>query len=273
LYLSSRHKLIFILAVFAVLMLWTGFLLAGWIGLVAATMIAVLIHWGGQRWTSTLLLRLHHAQAIEESHDPELFFIVRHLAHRANMPSPRVYVTPEPSPNVFAIGRDPSCAAIILTSGLRQALSREEQAAVMAHELAHIKSGDTPLMSMVAILAEVPYLLGHSIRKCWRGALAEATVKQMAMPIVALLIRCLLTDVQELNADELGAWMTGEPLVLASALLRIEAELVHTPMQHVTPATAHLFIVNPYALSGLTWLSSTHPSTQLRVSLLEDMEP
>jgi heat shock protein HtpX len=285
-YNANGFKTVLSGAIFTLFFLWIGQLVAGWTGLLVALAVAVLMAAALAQCTGAAILRLHGAQELDERDDPELFLITRHLAQRLNLPSPRLYLMPEESPNAFAAGCTAHDGAIVLTTGLRRALNRDEQAGVIAHELAHLKKGDTRIMILVALLAGAPYLVNKALQRLWvtddnqadtqivrglRPGCLDGWVRQMVMPIVTLLVRCHLQGAQEFDADELAAWVTGEPLALSSALQKMETALQQTPMRWVTPATAHLFIINPYSSQGRMWISQTHPPTAERVVLLEDL--
>ena len=285
-YNANDVKTVLLFMMLTLFLAWMGQLLAGWTGFFVALAGAALIHTALSRWTGMGVLRLYGAQELVESDDPELFWIIDHLSQWLNRPRPRLYLIPEEAPNAFTLGRNADHGAIVLTTGLQRILDRDEQSGVIAHELAHLKNGDTPIMTLVALLAGLPVGASRVWRQGWanvngrsdlsqrRGVdsgMIEYWARRLVMPVVALLIRCRLTGAQELEADELAAQATGEPLALASALQKIESALEHAPMQGVTPATGHLFIINPYANPRRMWMAQTHPSTAERVAFLEDL--
>jgi heat shock protein HtpX len=225
---------------------------------------------------------MYHAQEVGEANAPELYAVVRDLAMRGNLPMPRVYLIPEEAPNAFATGRDPQHAAVAVTAGLLRLLTRQELAGVIAHELGHVKNRDTLIMTAAATLAGALSMLANMAM--WRTILGSGSSDDeegghplagllgiLIAPIAAMLVQTAISRSREFLADEAGARLSGDPLALASALRKIEAWSRKTPMMAGSPATAHLFIINPFSAGGLVQLFSTHPSTDERIKRLEVM--
>jgi heat shock protein HtpX len=193
---------------------------------------------------------------------------------------PRVYVIPEEAPNAFATGRSPEKAAVAATQGLLRLMSRDEIEAVMAHELGHVKNRDTLIMTVAATLAGALSHLatmalwfggGRSSDDRDGGSPLAGLVGVIVAPFAAMLIQMAISRSREFLADEASAQITGNPMALANALKKLESYKAEVPMHHGSPATAHLFIVNPFTAGGLASLFSTHPSTQQRIERLEEM--
>jgi heat shock protein HtpX len=236
---------------------------------------------GAWWWSDRLVLRMHGAREISEAAAPELYGVVRALAQRARIPMPRVYILPEDAPNAFATGRSPQRAAVAVTEGLLQRLDRAEVAGVLAHELAHVSNRDTLVMTVAATLAGAVSMLANLGQ--WalllgggRGAEdrdegpspAFGLLGVLVAPFAAMLVQLAISRSREFLADEAGARLTRDPRALASALRKIEAWSRQVSLSAGTPATAHLFIVNPFAGGGPLRLFSTHPSTDARVARL-----
>jgi heat shock protein HtpX len=191
---------------------------------------------------------------------------------------PRVYVMDNPQPNAFATGRNPEHAAVAVTTGLLQMLSREEVAGVIAHELAHVKNRDTLTMTITATIAGAISMLaqfglffgGHRDSNNGLGTIGTVVMAILA-PIAAMVVQMAISRTREYAADELAARTTGRPDALAAALTKISAaaEGVANPTAERAPATAHLFIVNPLTGQGMDNLFSTHPSTENRIAALQ----
>ena len=193
---------------------------------------------------------------------------------------PRVYLMDNPQPNAFATGRNPEHAAVAVTAGLLQMLSREEIAGVLAHELAHIRNRDTLTMTITATIAGAISMLaqfglffggGH---RDGQGSGIIATIAMVILaPIAAMLVQMAISRTREYAADGLGAHISGRPDALASALVKISgaAHQIENPTAERSPATAHLFIVNPLTGHGMDNLFSTHPSTENRIAALEQV--
>jgi heat shock protein HtpX len=185
----------------------------------------------------------------------------------------------EEAPNAFATGRSPSKGAVAVSAGLMRMLTREELAGVIAHELAHIQNRDTLIMTIAGTLAGALSYLSQMAMwgMMFRGGddregpnPIAALVGILIAPIAAAIIQMAISRSREYIADANGAQISGAPLGLASALKKIEAYAKRIPMQHGSPATAHLFIVNPFK-GGLAGLFRTHPATEERIARLEQM--
>jgi heat shock protein HtpX len=279
----NRIKTAMFLALLTALLLWVGQLLAGQVGLIVALVFAGLMNFGAYWWSDKLVLRMYGAQEVQEAEAPELVAIVRDLARRGRMPMPKVYVIPQDAPNAFATGRNPQRAAVAVTEGLMRLLDREELAGVIAHELGHVRNRDTLIMTVVATIAGALSMLantamwgmllggGQSSDEEEGGNPLVGLLGILIAPIAAALIQMAISRSREFLADEAGARLSGNPLALARALHKIEAWSQVTPLYAGSPATAHLFIINPFTGGGLVRLFSTHPSTQERIERLEAM--
>jgi heat shock protein HtpX len=205
--------------------------------------------------------------------------MVHDLAGRAGLPTPKVYLISNPQPNAFATGRDPQHAAVAVTTGLLEQLSRDELAGVIAHELAHVKNRDTLTMTVTATLAGAISMLanfalffGGRDRNNPLGPIGTIAMVVLA-PLAAMLVQMAISRTREYAADRMGAFISGTPLSLASALRRIARAVHHIPNDtaEANPATAHLFIVNPLTGAGFDNLFSTHPNIENRIAALERM--
>jgi heat shock protein HtpX len=275
-------KTMMLLAALTALFLWIGQALGGQNGLIIALLLAGVMNFVSYWFSDKIVLKMYRAQPVEEGDAHELFAIVRNLSTRMNIPMPKVYVIPEEAPNAFATGRNPEHAAVAATVGILQILNHEELEGVLAHELGHVKNRDTLVSTVAATIAGA---LSHlASMAMWSNLLGgrsnddEGGVHPIAgivaiviAPIAAGLIQMAISRSRELMADETGATLTGKPLALASALKKLESWKQRVPMQHGTPATAHLFIVNPFSGQAMANLFSTHPSTAERVARLEKM--
>ncbi|MDR7036242.1 heat shock protein HtpX [Methylobacterium sp. BE186] len=252
-----------------------GLLLGGGRGMAVALGIAALTNLYAYWRSDSLALAAHDAREVDARTAPDLFALVRDLASRAGLPMPRVYLIDSPQPNAFATGRNPRNAAVAATTGLLSALSREEVAGVMAHELAHIRNRDTLTMTVsatlagaIATLAQFGFLFGGRGEARPNPLVLIGTT--LLAPIAAMIVQFAISRSREYAADREGGLICGNPLWLASALQRIEAGVaqVPSPSAESHPATAPLFIVNPLSGRGLDTLFSTHPATAKRVAAL-----
>ncbi len=232
-------------------------------------------------FSDKIVLRMYRARAVSEAEEPDLYEIVRRLAHRAELPMPKVYVIDEDQPNAFATGRNPEHSAVAVTNGIMRILSREELEGVIAHELSHVKHRDILVSTVAAAIAgAISYLaqmaqwamiFGGGRRDDNEGGSPIAAIVMMIVgPIAAMLVQMAISRSREYGADESGARLTGNPLYLASALRKLETASQRIPMD-ANPATSHMFIVNPLSGGGMKKLFSTHPPIEERIARLESM--
>lgn len=244
-----------------------------------AVFMALVMNFGSYWFSDKIVLSMYGGREVTEREAPELVSLVRRLAMQANLPMPRVYILDEHAPNAFATGRSPKKAAVAVSAGLLQILSRDELAGVIAHELAHIQNRDTLIMTIAGTIAgALSYLSqmamwgmmsrGHDDREGPNPIVAMVGI--LVAPFAAMIIQMAISRSREYIADAHGAKISGSPMGLANALRKIEAYAKRIPMHNGSPATAHLFIVNPF-VGGFAGLFRTHPETAERIALLERM--
>jgi heat shock protein HtpX len=276
----NRMKTFVLLAALTALVLLIGRAIGGQTGLLLALVMAAGMNFVSYWWSDKIVLRSYNAEEATEENAPELFRITRELAERAQIPMPRVYIIPEETPNAFATGRNPQNAAVAATVGLMRMLDRRELTGVIAHELAHVMNRDTLIMTVSASLAgALGYLAqfamffgGSRSNDDEEGPSPLAGIVGVLIAMFAApLIQMAISRSREFLADEAGARLSNDPLALASALRKIENWSQQIPMHAGSPATAHLFIINPFSGGGIAKLFSTHPSTDERVARLEAM--
>ena len=222
------------------------------------------------------------AQEVTPEEAPMLHALADRLAQQYRVPKPRVYVSPDPSPNAFATGRNPNHSAICVNQGLIQILNQDELYGVLAHEFAHVRNRDILISTVVAVMAGAITLLANIAQWSlfWGGGEDErdnplgivgVLLLVILGPIAALLIQLAVSRSREYEADHTGAEVSHEPLALASALRKLQrsAEVVPSPVAQ--PAFAHLYIVNPLSGQTLAGLFSTHPPLEERIRRLEAM--
>src|SRR6266542_391453 len=230
--MGNMLKTAVLLAALTALLVLIGDFLGGAQGMVVAFVFALLINFGSYWFSDRIVLAMYGAQPVDEAAAPEIYRVVRTLTTRAGLPMPRVYVIPEDTPNAFATGRNPSHAAVAVTQGILRILSDDED------------SG---------------------------GGAIGAIVMMIVAPIAAILIQLAISRAREFQADASGARMAGRPWGLAKALEKLEIASKLSPMD-ASPATAHLFIVNPLrGAGGLSVLFSTHPPIEERIARLRAM--
>jgi heat shock protein HtpX len=273
----NQTKTFMLMAAMAALFMGLGYMLGGRAGMLLAFGLAaamnIFAYWNSDK----LVLKMHNAQEVGPDHP--LWQIVAPLARRAELPMPKVYIVQQDQPNAFATGRNPENAAVAATSGLMRMLDADEVAAVMAHELAHVKNRDTLVMTVTATLAGAISMLGNwaffmgGNRGGGQSNMFVALIAMIVAPIAAALVQMAISRTREYGADAMGADISGQPLKLASALAKLQgaAQRIPNPVAEANPAAASLYIVAP-GLGGVRDnMFSTHPAAENRIAALEAM--
>jgi len=246
--------------------------------------IAAVMNLVGYFWSDKIVLSMYRARELAPEEAPELHAIVRDLAARAQLPMPRLFIVPGEQPNAFATGRNPTHGIVAVTEGLVAMLDRREIRGVLAHELAHIKNRDVLISTAAAIVASaittVANVLSfgamfggghHDDEEHGTGLLGSLFLIIIA-PIAATLIQLAISRSREFAADETGARIAGDAGGLIDALAKLDHASRVVPPVHAEPATANLFIVNPFgALDTLSRWFSTHPPMEERIARLQAM--
>jgi len=266
------------LGVLTGLVLVIGEYLGGQQGLYSAFLFAGLMNFVMYFWSDKIVLAMYRATPIAADQYPELHEIVERLAKKANIPTPKIYMTSLEAPNAFATGRDANHAAIAVTAGLLPLLDSDELEGVLAHELSHVLNRDMLVATVAATLAGALSMLARMAfwygpsgdRDRDRGGGGGSLFMLILAPLAASLVQLAISRQREFGADASGARLLGDGRALASALQKIDAaskqlQLLPSPAQQ---ATAHLFIVNPFHAGFLLRLFSTPPPTDERVRRL-----
>jgi len=278
----NRIKTTFLLTCLTLLLVAMGSAIGGRSGMLVAFLIAGGMNFFSYWYSDRIVLRMYRAREVAEADQPEFYGMVRRLAGQAGLPMPKVYIIPAEGPNAFATGRSPEHAAVAATEGLLRLLSAEELEGVMAHELAHVQNRDTLISTIAATFAGAISMLGNMLQ--WAaifgsgnsddeegGSLAGNLALAFIAPLAAMLIQMAVSRSREFLADAAGARICGKPLALASALRKLQEGVQAVPMAEATPATSHLFIVNPLSGGALLKLFATHPPMAERIARLEAM--
>src|SRR5918993_2758313 len=271
--MNNSLKTVLLLGLLSGLLLALGELLGGSQGLVTAFGFAVVMNFVSYWFSDKIVLKMYRAQEVGPEH--KLSILTRRLATQAQLPMPKVYLIPDASPNAFATGRNPSHAAVAATQGIMQVLSADELEGVMAHELAHVKNRDILISTVAAtiaatitMVARMAMFMGGSRDDRDGGSNPIALLAMMILaPIAAFVIQMMISRSREFAADATGAQIAGTPYGLANALRKIEAASQRVPLE-ANPATAHMFIIQPFTGGGITALFSSHPPTEARVRAL-----
>ncbi|HEB50634.1 MAG TPA: zinc metalloprotease HtpX [Desulfobulbus sp.] len=274
--MNNTIKTFLLMAALTALFMVGGELMAGRQGMLIALVIALGLNFFAYWNSDKVALAMSRAREVSEAEAPELHRIVAELAHRAGLPKPRVYIVDSPTPNAFATGRNPQHAAVAVTSGILQALNREELAGVLGHELGHIKNRDILISSIAAVMAgAISYLATMAQWAMIFGGGRDdedsnplaAIVMMIVAPLAATLIQMAISRSREYIADRTGAEICGNPKALASALNKLASYNKQMPM-NVNPATAQMYIVNPLSGGAIANLFSTHPPMEERIRRL-----
>lgn len=280
--MSNTIKTAFLLSLLTLIILAIGRLLGGPQGLVIALVFATAMNLGSYWFSDRIVLAMYRAKPVGEHEAPALYSIVQNLATRASIPMPRLFVIDSPSPNAFATGRNPAHAAVAVTSGILEMMTREELEGVLAHELSHVRHRDILIGSIAATLAGVVMVVADMAR--WAaifggfnrddrdngGGLLGTLAVAIVAPIAAMLVQMAISRSREFEADAGAARITHNPSALASALEKLGYASARMPLA-ASPQTAHMFIVNPLTGGGLRSLFSTHPPLEERIHRLRTM--
>ncbi len=264
-------------------------LAVGALALVGAGLAATWSYYGGGR----AILGISRARPIDEADDPQLYNVVEEMAIAAGIPLPDLYLIEDTAQNAFATGRDPEHAAVAITRGLREQLSRDELQAVIAHEVSHVRHYDIRLAMLLATLVGIVVLVTdffwRTLRlRMWAGGgrrrggnsregagaailFALAVLLSIIAPIGAKLIQLAASRQREYLADAGAVELTRHPEAMIAALQKLGSD--REVLEVANRATAHLYIVQPIKKweKRAKGLFSTHPSIESRVARLEQL--
>jgi heat shock protein HtpX len=282
----NQLKTAFWMVLMTVLLVLIGRFAFGANGTILALGLAVVMNGAAYWFSDRIALAAAQAQEIGPAEAPMLHRLADRLALQYQVPKPRVYISPDPSPNAFATGRNPSHAAICVNQGLLQLLDEEELYGVLAHEFAHVRNRDILISSVIAVLAGAITMIANFAQwglmfggfggrddrdRGGAGGLIVGLLMIILAPIAAALIQLAVSRSREFEADHTGAEVSGDPMALASALRKLKRATQIVSAQTGSPAFAHLYIVNPLSGQALGNLFSTHPPLEERIRRLEAM--
>ena len=273
-------KTFLLMGALTALVVGIGYAIGRTSGMAIAFVIAGLMNFVSYWYSDKIVLGMYGAQPVSESEAPQLYSSVERLTREAGLPMPKLYTIDTPLPNAFATGRSPQHAAVAVTSGLMRILNADEVEGVISHELSHVKNRDILIGTIAATMAGAIMLIarmagfaaifGGGRSDDERGGGLGLLLVAIVAPIAALLVQMAISRSREYQADASGARISGRPLTLANALLKLERGNQAVPVE-ADPATAHMFIVSPLKGGGVFSLFSTHPPIADRVARLEAM--
>jgi len=264
------------------LLVWLGGLLGGQTGTVFALGIAIVMNFGAYWFSDRMVLAMYRAREVTRAEAPELVGVVAELAERAELPMPRVYLIPDPALNAFATGRSPEHAAVAVTEGLLSHMGRSELAAVLAHELSHVRHRDILIGTMAATLVAAITFIARMVqwnaifggyRNSDEGGVHPLVGLAIAVfgGIGATLVQLAISRSREFEADAGAARLLGDTRPMIAALRKLEVGAQRIPLD-ASPASAHLFIVSPLRGGGFQRWFSTHPPIEDRIARLQELE-
>lgn len=277
----NQFKTVILLGALAGLVIFIGGLLGGKVGFFYGFIISLVLIGLQYFFSDKMVLMMYGAKEAPQSQYAKLHKIVEEIAKRANIPKPKVYMIPTEMLNAFATGRNPKHAVVACTAGILKALNEDELRGVLAHEISHVKNRDILITTIAAVLAATISYISQMVqfaaifgggRDENRGNVLSMLVLAILAPIIALILQLAITRSREYLADESGAKTLKESKGLISALKKIDASVKMNPLRHGNPATASLFIINPFSAKGMMALFSTHPPTKDRIERLSSLK-
>ncbi len=250
-------------------------------GSVIALVIVLGIGWGQWYFSDTLALKSMGAKVVEPHQAPELHAMIDRLCALADMPKPRVAVAETDIPNAFATGRTPNHSAVCVTTGILQRLTAEELEGVLAHELAHVANRDVTVMTVASTLGILAgfitrwgmYFGGRNNNRNGAVGFLIVFVVSLVVYAISFVLTRSLSRYRELSADRSGAYITGKPSQLASALSKISGDMARIPSRDLrdTGAVSAFFFAPALNRDSVSAMFSTHPPLEKRIAQLQQI--
>jgi heat shock protein HtpX len=274
----KTFKTAFLLTALTLVLLALGQAFGGERGMTLALVFAIVMNGGAYFFSDKIALISSGAQPISREQAPRLYAVMERLSAKANLPMPKLYMIPQPAPNAFATGRNPSHASVAVTQGLLELMNDDELEGVIAHELSHVRNYDILTSSIAATLAgaitwiaRMGFWFGGGGNDRERGSGLTGLLMLIVAPFAALLLQLGISRQREYQADASGANMVGHPYGLISALEKLGAYNKRIPMD-IPASTSALCIVAPLTTGQfISGLFSTHPPLEERIAALRNM--
>ena len=247
--------------------------------------IALVSVWGSYYGSDKLVLTMTGAKLIQQSDNPKLFDLIHEVVIASGLPMPKVAIVIDSAPNAFATGRNPEHALIAFTTGILDAMDRDQLQGVIAHEMAHVANRDTLVSAVAATTAGAIAILSDMLtRMMWFGGgrdrnregggnpllLVVSLVILILAPLAAMMLKSAISRKRESLADATAVAFTRNPAGLRSALEVLASD--STVVQQRSTAVAHIWIESPLDSKSVSKLFSTHPPIAERIAVLKSME-
>jgi len=287
---SNKRKTFFLLGVMGALTWLVLISIFTYLGTSSAAIvpfavgITLLSVWGSYYGSDKLVLTMTGAKLIQESDNPKLFGLVQEITIASGLPMPKVAIVEDSAPNAFATGRNPEHALIAFTTGILDAMDRDQLQGVIAHEMAHVGNRDTLVSAVAATTAGVIALISDILmRMMWFGGgrrdrdsnanpimLVVSLVVLILAPIAAMMLKSAISRKRESLADATAVAFTRNPAGLRSALEVLAAD--STVVRQKSTAVAHIWIESPLDAKAVSKMFASHPPIQERIATLRAME-
>jgi heat shock protein HtpX len=288
---ANKRKTFMLLALFGALMWLVVYAALTYMGSSTAGIVPIAVGlslisvWGSYYASDKLVLTMTGARQIQESENPRLYALIQEVCIASGLPMPKVAIVEDSAPNAFATGRNPEHALIAFTTGILDAMDKDELQGVIAHEMAHVANRDTLVSAVAATTAgAIAIFSDFLMRMMWFGggrrdnreggnnpiALVLSLVVLILAPIAAMLLKAAISRRREALADATAVQFTRNPSGLRKALEVLQAD--STVVTHASNAVAHLYIESPLDSSSVSKLFATHPPLSERISILRQME-
>jgi heat shock protein HtpX len=287
---SNKRKTFFLLGVMGALTWLVLISIFTYLGTSSAAIVPIAVGitlfsvWGSYYGSDKLVLTMTGAKLIQESDNPKLFGLVQEISIASGLPMPKVAIVEDSAPNAFATGRNPEHALIAFTTGILDAMDRDQLQGVIAHEMAHVGNRDTLVSAVAATTAGVIALISDILmRMMWFGGgrrdrdsngnpimLVVSLVVLILAPIAAMMLKSAISRKRESLADATAVAFTRNPAGLRSALEVLAAD--STVVRQKSTAVAHIWIESPLDAKAVSKMFASHPPIQERIATLRAME-
>ena len=286
---ANKRKTFMLLALFGALMWLVVYAALTYFGGSSAGVVPIAVGlslisvWGSYFASDKLVLTMTGARLIQEQDNPRLFALIQEVTIASGLPMPKVAIVDDPAPNAFATGRNPEHGLIAFTTGILDAMDRDELQGVIAHEMAHVGNRDTLVSAVAATTAgAIAILSDFLMRMMWFGggrrdrehnnplALFFSLIILILAPIAAMLLKSAISRRREALADATAVQFTRNPAGLRKALEVLQAD--STVVRHASNAVAHFYIESPLDSQRVSKLFATHPPLSERIAILKSME-